>query len=86
MRITAFFRLPKFPNNRTDRPAGGIVSGQKGSIMNGEHLGDIPDEERLIDRMEQLREYLNNFPDCLGAAAARNELQRLENIQEQWFI
>lgn len=54
--------------------------------MNGEYLGYIPDEERLIDRMEQLCEYLGNFPDGLGAAAARNELQRLENIQEQWFI
>ena len=54
--------------------------------MNGEYLGYIPDEERLTDRMEQLREYLDNFPDGPGAAAARNELQRLENIQEQWFI
>ena len=46
----------------------------------------LPNEERIIDRIEQLREYLDNFPDGLGAAAARNELQRLENIQGQWFI
>ena len=46
----------------------------------------LPNEERIIDRMEQLHEYLTNFPDGLGAAAARNELQHLESIQKQWFI
>lgn len=46
----------------------------------------LPDEEKIIERIEQLREYLNTFPYGLGAAAAINELQRLENIQEQYFI
>ena len=46
----------------------------------------LPDEERIIERIEQLREYLDNFPDGLCAAAAKNELLRLENIQEQYFI
>ena len=46
----------------------------------------LPNEERIIDRIEQLREYLDNFPDGLCAAASKNELLRLENIQEQWFI
>lgn len=46
----------------------------------------LPNEERIIDRIEQLREYLDNFPDGLCAAAVKNELQWLENIQEQWFI
>ena len=46
----------------------------------------LPDEEKIIERIEQLREYLDNFPDGLCAAAAKNELQRLENIQEQYFI
>ena len=46
----------------------------------------LPNEERIIDRIEQLREYLDNFPDGMCASAAKNELQRPENIQEQWFI
>lgn len=31
----------------------------------------LPNEERIIDRIEQLREYLDNFPDGLCAAAAK---------------
>ena len=66
-------------------PAGGIISGQGGKPMN-DPIFCLPNEERIIDRIEQLREYLDNFPDGMCAEAAKNELQLLGNIQEQWFI
>lgn len=31
----------------------------------------LPNEERIIDRIEQLREYLDNFPDGMCASAAK---------------
>ena len=54
--------------------------------MSRTYLGYIPNEERLSDRMEQLREYLNIFPDGLNAEAARNELAHLEQIYDEWFL
>ncbi len=54
--------------------------------MNHTYLGYIPNEERLIERMEQLREYLYNFPDGLIADAARNELTSLEQLHKDWFL
>lgn len=54
--------------------------------MNRTYLGYIPNEERLIDRMEQLREYLHTFPDGMMADAARSELANLERIHAEWFL
>lgn len=54
--------------------------------MNRAYLGYVPNEERLIDRMEQLREYLHDFPDGLTADAARSELANLEQLHEEWFV
>lgn len=31
----------------------------------------LPNEERIIDRIEQLREYLDNLPDGMCASAAK---------------
>ena len=67
-------------------PPVGIARGQKGLTMNRAYLGYIPNEERLIDRMEQLREYLHDFPDGLTADAARSELANLEQLHEEWFV
>lgn len=41
---------------------------------------NIPDEEYIIDRLEELREYLRNFPDGMMASAVRNEIARLEAL------
>lgn len=41
---------------------------------------NIPNEEYIIDRLEELREYLRNFPDGIMASAVRNEISRLEAL------
>lgn len=46
----------------------------------------LPNEEQLLFRLEELREYLQNFPNGIMATAARNEIERLEKIQSEWFV
>lgn len=46
----------------------------------------LPNEERILARIEVLLEYLSNFPDGLFADCARNELEQLENLQKDWFV
>ena len=46
----------------------------------------LPNEEQLLSRLEELYEYLRNFPDGMMAAAARNEIEQLVQIQSEWFV
>ncbi|MBQ9269684.1 MAG: hypothetical protein IJ206_09240 [Oscillospiraceae bacterium] len=36
--------------------------------------------ERALDRIEELLEYLENFPEGMMAETARHELERLEQL------
>ena len=54
--------------------------------MNHAYLDAIPNEERLLDRIEELHEYLHNFPSGLIADAARYELTNLEQLHKEWFL
>lgn len=57
----------------------GGISPQKGKTMDDARITfNIPNEEYITDRLEELREYLRNFPDGIMAQAVRNEISRLE--------
>ena len=54
--------------------------------MDVTRAGSLPNEERIIERIAELNEYLSNFPDGLLADFARNEIAQLEKVQEEYFI
>lgn len=54
--------------------------------MDMTRMGSLPNEERLDERIEELNEYLSNFPDGIIADFARKELAQLEKMQEEWFV
>ena len=46
----------------------------------------MPNNERIIDRIFELREYLDNIPDGVMSVTVKNELKRLEKICEEYGI
>lgn len=47
---------------------------------------DLPDGERVFDRIEQLTEYINNFPESKLTPIFKKEIEYLETIRKDFGL
>lgn len=47
---------------------------------------NIPNAEKILKRIDDLTEYINNFPDTPLAVIFQNELEYLETLKERYGI
>ena len=46
----------------------------------------MPNGERIAERLEELRQYLRDFPNGMLAKAARDEIEYLEQIASDYGL
>lgn len=46
----------------------------------------MPNNEKIVDRIDELRDYLQDFPQGPIADAARHELEHLEQLAQEYGI